>query len=169
MFYTTLAGRVLDTERDLDEAGRHVMQKLMAWESLGLPPRDFAQKRDQALAAGWNGRGPVSESGALAMAADDLARRVAVAAGALPGPGWLRPQAWPGRYQGGGLELVGLEGERLVLRVRDASDQRRGRVAMPLAPDQSPAQALERALSELARGGGHLAGPLRELGLTLRA
>ncbi len=168
MRYTTLAGRVLDTDQDLDEAGRHVMQKLMAWESLGLSPKDFAQKRSQALAVGWDGRGPVSESEALRAANDDLARRVAVAAGTLPGVGWLRPQVWAGRFQGGGLEVAEVSGEQLVLRVRDAADQQRGRVGLPLPAGQAPAQVLEQALSELAQGRGPLAGPLRSLGLAAK-
>lgn len=168
MLYTTLGGRVLDTDRDLDEAGRHVMQKLMAWESLGLGPREFAQKRTQALAVGWDGRGPVSEGEALRAANDDLARRVAVAAGTLPGVGWLRPKLWSGRYQGGGFEVAEISGDQLVLRVRDAADQPRGRVGLVLPPNQTPAQALERALAELAQGRGPLAGPLRGLGLTAK-
>ncbi|MCA1989366.1 MAG: hypothetical protein LDL07_09525 [Desulfarculus sp.] len=168
MLYTTLAGRVLDTDRDLDQAGRHVMQKLMAWASLGLSPREFAQKRAQALAVGWDGRGPVSEGEALRAAADDLARRVAVAAGVLPGVGWLRPKVWTGRYQGGGVEVSEISGDQLVLRVHDAADQPRGRVGLTLPRDQSPVQALEQALAELAQGQGPLSGPLRSLGLTAR-
>ena len=127
-----------------------------------------APQLGQALAVGWDGRGPVSESEALRAANDDLARRVAVAAGTLPGVGWLRPQGWAGRFQGGGLEVAEVSGEQLVLRVRDAADQQRGRVGLPLPAGQAPAQVLEQALSELAQGRGPLAGPLRSLGLAAK-
>lgn len=168
MRYVTLAGRGVDTDRDLDEAGRHVVQKLMAWECLGLSSAEFAQKRAQALAAGWNGRGPVSESGALVDLVADLSRRVAVRAGELPGPGWLRPQFWPGRYEGGGLERVGVEQGRLVLTVRDAADLIRGQITLDLPPQREVAALLDHALDELRQGRGELAAALRGLGLSAR-
>lgn len=168
MLYTTLAGRVVDTDRALDEAGRHVVQKLMAWESLGLASAEFAVKRKQALAVGWNGHGPVSESGALIDVVADLARRVAIAAGELPGPDWLRPQLWPGRYSGGGMERVGVEAGRLVLTVRDAADQVRGRIGLDLPDKGDVADLLEHTMRELRGGQGDLAKALRGLGLSIK-
>ncbi|MFZ5587842.1 MAG: hypothetical protein ACOZHQ_18140 [Thermodesulfobacteriota bacterium] len=168
MLYTTLAGRVVDTDRDLDEAGRHVVQKLMAWECLGLSTPDFAQKRSQALAVGWNGRGPVNESGLLGEVVADLIRRVAIRAGELPGPAWLRPQLWPGRYAGGGLERAGVEAGRLVLMVRDAADLERGRVVLDMPPGREVKAVLAQALAELRHGRGALAAALRGLGLGVR-
>ncbi|MFH1059795.1 MAG: hypothetical protein V1797_14105 [Pseudomonadota bacterium] len=169
MLYTTLAGRIVDTDRDLDEAGRHVMQKLMAWESLGLTSAEFATKRGQALAVGWDGRGAVSDSGALGLVVADLARRVAIKAGDLSGPDWLRPQLWPGRYMGGGLERAGVESGRLVLTARDAADQVRGRIGLDLPAQGEVATLLEHTLRELRAGRGELARALRGLGLSARA
>lgn len=169
MRYVTLTGRVVDTDRDLDEAGRHVLQKLMAWESLGLTSAEFAQKRAQALATGWNGRGPVSESAALGAVAADLARRVAIRAGKLPGPDWLKAQPWPGRYAGGGLERAGVDQGRLILLVRDAADLERGRVSLALPPGRDVKGVLGLALAELGQGRGELAAALRGLGLGVRS
>lgn len=169
MRYVTLAGRVVDTDRDLDEAGRHVLQKLMAWESLGLTSAEFAQKRSQALAAGWNGRGPVSESGALGAVAADLARRVAIRAGDLPGPDWLKAQPWPGRYAGGGLERAGVDQGRLILLVRDAADRERGQIVLDLPPGQEVKAVLAATLADLRQGRGELAAALRGLGLGVRS
>lgn len=66
MIITTRDGREYDTDRELTAAERHVVQKLMNWRDLAKSEAQFADKRAQALAAGWNGSGPVSPGPALA-------------------------------------------------------------------------------------------------------
>ena len=62
--------RQVDTAR-LSPEERHIIQKLMAWESL-VPTMDaFREKTAAALAAGWNGSGPVRPT-------QDLSRVIAV-------------------------------------------------------------------------------------------
>ena len=66
MIITTRDGREYDTDRELTAEERHVVQKLMNWRDLAESEAQFADKRAQALAAGWNGSGPVSPGPALA-------------------------------------------------------------------------------------------------------
>ena len=66
MIITTRDGRQYDTDRELTAEERHVVQKLMNWRDLAESEAQFADKRAQALAAGWNGSGPVSPGPALA-------------------------------------------------------------------------------------------------------
>lgn len=165
MLYRTLAGRLLDTDRDLGEAERHVLQKLVAWERLGLAPAEFALRRAKALAQGWDRRGPLMPGAAFQALADDLAKRLALAGG--PGPGWFLAQAWPGRYAGGGLEARATARGELELIIHDAADLPHGPLAWPALPGEDLAQAQERALAETAPG-GRLAGEIRRLGLTAR-
>jgi hypothetical protein len=169
VIYLTLAGRAVDTDQELSPPERHVLQKLMAWQQLGLPLADYASRRAKALQQGWDGRGPVTESPALRAVADDLAARLAVQHGQRPGPGWLKAQAWPGSYAGGGLEAGQWREGRLEIVVRDAADVPRGRLWLDTPPGQAPRQALELALAELVQGGGDLARQLADLGLGPRA
>lgn len=168
MKYLTLAGRSLDTNRDLDQAGRHVAQKLIFYERLGLSPREFAQRRQRALAQGWNQSGPLTESPALKALADDLARRLALGRQEGPGPGWLKAQVYPGRYQGGGLKPQEPGEDSLGLAVIDAADQDQGRIEVERKPQESLAEAAARAAAELARGDQTLTGKLRALSLKVR-
>lgn len=66
MKITTRDGREYDTDRDLSAEERHILQKLMNWRDLATSLEQYAAKREQALAAGWNGSGPVTPGPALA-------------------------------------------------------------------------------------------------------
>lgn len=161
MHYVTLKARTIDTIADLSEPERHVMQKLIAWERLGIPTVEFKRKTDDALQKGWDGRGPVRASVALRDVCEDLAARLAVAAGERPGPGWLKAQAWPGRYGGGGLRLAEETGPETIAEVIDAADRPCGVLRLP--KDLSLAEAAGQL-----RSGGLLTGALRAMGLRIR-
>lgn len=77
MIITLSGGRKIDTERDLTAAERHVVQKLYAWQSLVDSVAAFREKRDQALRAGWNNSGPISEGAILRQIIADLEASVA--------------------------------------------------------------------------------------------
>lgn len=168
MLFQTIEGRVVNTERELDEAQNHVLMKLMAWEKLGLAVDEFERRRREALRVGWNGRGGVSESEVLRAVADDLARRLALRQGTGAPARWLKAQLWPGAYSGGGLRPEGQANGSLELLVLDAADQLRGMVSLSLATGQPMADALHAALGELGQGRGPLAEPIARLGLSPR-
>lgn len=160
MRYLTLANREIDTDRQLAEAERHVVMKLMLWASLGLEQDDFARRRAEALRKGWNNQGALSESAALKELGDDLARRLAIKRGA-PGPGWLRAQVFTENFRGGGLRPIDGQGAAPRWEVIDAADVVRGVL-------EAPAGDSEAALAEFTRGQGELAEKVRALGLELR-
>jgi hypothetical protein len=62
MIITTSEGQSFDTQRDLTAAERHILQKLLFWESMASTLEEFDRKRDLALQKGWNQSGPVDES-----------------------------------------------------------------------------------------------------------
>lgn len=163
MIYLTLAGRAVDCDLELTSPQRHVLQKLLTWEHLGLKPEDFSARRAKAQQQGWGGLGPVEQTPAFTAVADDLAARLAARHGQVPAPGWLKAQVWPGRYAGGGLEPGRVEAGRLEVVVRDAADLERGRLWLDMGPEETPEQAVNRALV-----GGGLAGDLSALGLAAR-
>jgi hypothetical protein len=85
MIITLSTGRSLDTERDLTAAERHILQKLMIWESMAGSLEEFREQRAKALKAGWNNSGPVPESDALRMVVEDLEGKVLARLGANRG------------------------------------------------------------------------------------
>ncbi len=44
---------------------RHIIQKLLAWQSLAQSLSFFREKTASALAVGWNASGPISKTRAL--------------------------------------------------------------------------------------------------------
>jgi hypothetical protein len=76
MIIKTSSGKSFDTDRDLSAAERHIVQKLMAWESLVTSCEQFMQKKEDALLRGWEDSGPVSEGIALKSIIDDLEKKV---------------------------------------------------------------------------------------------
>lgn len=160
MDYVTLSGKSIDTDRALAEAERHVLMKLVLWETLGLSDAAFARRRDEALSKGWNQGGQVSESPNLKLINDDLAQRLIIRRGA-PGPGWLRPREWTESYGGGGIKRVRDDGGAQRLEVLDAADVKRGEI------DLAGTDA-DRALEEVSQGRGVIAEQVRTLGLELR-
>jgi hypothetical protein len=77
MIITTSSGTTVDTDRDLSEAERHVVQKLMAWESLVTSREQFMQKKTDALRKGWEKSGPLTEGPVLRDIIKDIETRVA--------------------------------------------------------------------------------------------
>jgi hypothetical protein len=71
MIITTQTGEKIDTAT-LSPAERHILQKLFAWASLVKSVSGFQEKKQEALEAGWNQSGPVTETRALALVARHL-------------------------------------------------------------------------------------------------
>ena len=69
-------GQSFDTETDLTAPERHILQKLFLWESMASSLEQFKEKKDQAMNAGWNNSGPVSESTNLKLIIQDLEKKV---------------------------------------------------------------------------------------------
>ncbi|MFH1242408.1 MAG: hypothetical protein V1689_08610 [Pseudomonadota bacterium] len=78
MIITTRDGQSFDTERDLEAAERHVLQKLFLWEPMASSLGQFREKRDEALLKGWNNSGPVNESRALKSIIRELEAKVCI-------------------------------------------------------------------------------------------
>lgn len=78
MLFTTEDGKSFDTQTDLTAPERHILQKLFLWETMAASIREFKEKKDAALASGWNESGPVNESSALKSIISELEMRVAV-------------------------------------------------------------------------------------------
>ena len=76
MIIKTSSGRSFETDRDLTAVERHIVQKLMAWESLVTEVEQFRQKKEDALLKGWEGSGPVTEGPALRDIIKDLEKKV---------------------------------------------------------------------------------------------
>jgi hypothetical protein len=76
MIITTSEGQSFDTQRDLTAAERHILQKLLFWESMSSTVEEFDRKRDLALQKGWNQSGPVDESPSMKCIITELRRRL---------------------------------------------------------------------------------------------
>jgi hypothetical protein len=76
MLINTSNGHAIDTEADLTAPERHILQKLFLWESMASSLEQFKEKKAQALDAGWNNSGPVSESTNLKLIIQDLEQKV---------------------------------------------------------------------------------------------
>ena len=75
MIIITSSGEKIDTAIMTSEE-RHILQKLFAWKSLVDSVALFRVKKNQALNAGWNNSGPVSESRALSLVIAHLETQV---------------------------------------------------------------------------------------------
>jgi hypothetical protein len=76
MIICTSDGKSIDTETDLSAAERHILQKLLAWQSLVKTMPEFQKKRANAFAAGWNKSGPVAERPAMKTIIDDMEKKL---------------------------------------------------------------------------------------------
>ena len=76
MIFTITGGKTYNTETELTSPERHVLQKLFLWETMASSIQEFQQKKADALAAGWNNSGPVSEEGVLKAIIGELEKRV---------------------------------------------------------------------------------------------
>ena len=65
-------GTSIDTAKDFGPEERHIVQKLFAWASMVESVAQFRELKKKALADGWNNSGPVQESRALSLVANDL-------------------------------------------------------------------------------------------------
>mgnify|MGYP001075938966 CR=1 FL=1 len=70
-------GREFDTATDLTGPERHILQKLIGWQSVAGSLAQFRQKTGEALAAGWNNSGPVMKSPLLTAIIQDMERQLA--------------------------------------------------------------------------------------------
>ena len=77
MIFTTKSGESFDTDRDLTEVERHVLQKLFIWQEMTANIEEFRRKKQEALRAGWNNSGPIQESRAMKSITRELEDRVA--------------------------------------------------------------------------------------------
>ncbi|MDD9301373.1 MAG: hypothetical protein HUK40_03105 [Desulfobacter sp.] len=68
-------GRQVDTSR-LSPEERHIIQKLLAWNSLADSVAMFQEKIQAALAAGWNDSGPVARTPGLSLVIDHLEKKL---------------------------------------------------------------------------------------------
>jgi len=76
MIIKTSSGKTVDTDRDLTDAERHIVQKLLAWESLVTSREQFVEKKTDALRRGWDNSGPLAEGPALRDIINDIEKRV---------------------------------------------------------------------------------------------
>lgn len=66
----------VDTDRDLSAEERHVLQKLFGWKTMVDSVAEFRQKKESALAVGWNNSGPIRETRALALVVQQLEKEL---------------------------------------------------------------------------------------------
>jgi hypothetical protein len=76
MIIETRIGKAFDTERDLTAPERHILQKLIIWESLATSPEEFRRKKAEALNKGWSDSGPIPESAAMKAIVSDMEEKV---------------------------------------------------------------------------------------------
>ena len=76
MIITTRKGQSIDTAVDLGPAERHILQKLLAWQSVADSIAFFRQKKAEAFQAGWNGSGPVRESRLLSLVIQNMEEKI---------------------------------------------------------------------------------------------
>jgi hypothetical protein len=72
----TKSGRSIDTATDLTAPERHILQKLMIWESMASSIDEFREKRKLALLRGWNDSGPIQEREIFSIIMDEMEEKV---------------------------------------------------------------------------------------------
>ena len=65
MIITTRAGKSFDTDQELTAAERHILQKLIIWQSFASSLEQFRDKKKEAMFKGWNNSGPIEPSEAM--------------------------------------------------------------------------------------------------------
>ena len=76
MIFLTDSNQTIDTD-SLSPEERHIIQKLLAWHSLVDSIAQFRIKKQDALRAGWNNSGPVTETRALLLIIRTLEKKLA--------------------------------------------------------------------------------------------
>jgi hypothetical protein len=69
-------GTSIDTVKDFGPEERHIVQKLFAWVTMVESVAQFRELKKKALVDGWNNSGPVRESRALSLVANDMEIRI---------------------------------------------------------------------------------------------
>ncbi len=75
MIFTINSKQKIDTA-SLSPEERHIIQKLVCWESLVDSISHFKIKKKEALQAGWNNSGPVRESRDLSLIIRHLENKI---------------------------------------------------------------------------------------------
>lgn len=70
-------GKEIDTDA-LSSEDRHIIQKLLAWQSLVDSVTNFREKKKQALQAGWNNSGPVREHSVLSLIFKHMEKQIRI-------------------------------------------------------------------------------------------
>jgi hypothetical protein len=65
MIIKTENGESFNTEKDLTDSERHLLQKLIIWESLVSSIDEFRGKRDDLVSEGWNNSKPIMPGEAM--------------------------------------------------------------------------------------------------------
>ena len=65
MIITAKDGKSIDTATDLTAPERHILQKMLLWESMASSLEEFRRKKEEALFKGWNNSGPIPEGKAM--------------------------------------------------------------------------------------------------------
>jgi hypothetical protein len=78
MIIKTRTGKSFDTDRDLTGPERHILQKLIIWESFAVSVDQFREKEKQAMLRGWNNSGPIRTSEAMRAILAELEEKVAL-------------------------------------------------------------------------------------------
>jgi hypothetical protein len=76
MIIQTKSGQRFDTATDLTAPERHILQKLMIWESMASSIEEFREKRKLALQRGWNDSGPIQEREVIRTIMDEMEEKV---------------------------------------------------------------------------------------------
>jgi hypothetical protein len=77
MIRTTSSDVVVDTNRDLSVAERHILQQLLLWKDYAASVEEFRTKKERALTEGWDGSGPIRESRVLGIIVRELEEKLA--------------------------------------------------------------------------------------------
>jgi hypothetical protein len=76
MIITITSGKSFDTDRELTAPERHILQKLLLWESMASSVEQFKEKKSEAFFKGWNNSGMIQGSPALKAIVADLEEKV---------------------------------------------------------------------------------------------
>jgi hypothetical protein len=74
---TTVTDMVVETGGQLDGTERHILEQLVLWKDYVGSVEEFRTRKEQALAQGWKGSGPIRESRALSSRVRDLEEKLA--------------------------------------------------------------------------------------------
>jgi hypothetical protein len=66
----------VDTERELSGPERHILEQLLRWKDQAVSVEEFRTQKERALAEGWDGSGPIRESGVLGSITRELEEKL---------------------------------------------------------------------------------------------